>query len=746
MENRNNKNFFYIFDSVLKYCLISFVIIFIAVLSIHKIENKDIWFHLKVGQYIVENITMPFYDVFSYTIQGQPWINQSWLSGVFFYLIFNIFGAGGLIIFSTLLLSIALFLLASIGYKKDNFLIVILFLMLTASYTFHMLPIRPLIFAYVFSAIYFFILYNYRLKSKNLIYFLPFFQLIWTNLHASFIIGIAIIFSFIVGDLLMWKLNIIPSDRMINRSHFSKLLIVGFISAIVCFINPYGYKLPMYVFSLLKSKIFMTHLTEWVSIFQYHSVPPIELFYYKIIVGVVITTFLLNIKKLDITNLIIFIGFLFLSLSSRRNVSLFLFLSLPILCINLNDIIEKIITYFRRKKMDTIIHSLKLATQILFIFVVVIQIFRVLTDRFYFDYTFKERQFGLGVMEFPYRYFDEATTFIERNNISGNMFNDLETGNYLVWRFYPKRKVFFDMRVTDYGEDFFGAYKKSLVDSSSWHRLTKKYGINYVFLDYSLPEKQNLLSRLYNDKNWRLIFFNDNAVIFIRNLNKNKEIIKKYSIDFNNLQTSKRQKRFYKEIPFFKKLLKRKEFPYAHFNRGIFFNSIGLYKIAIEEYAKAIELNPDISFIHTNLGTTYYKMGMKKEAVEEFETAINLQHNNSYAYFNLGAIYVNDGSYEEAIGYFKKALMINPKYTQVFFNLGLAYFKIGRYDKSIDYLKKALKCNPDNIYAYYYLGIDYANKGKTEKAIEQWRQALKIDPEFQEARLNIQRLQAFREE
>lgn len=59
--------------------------------------DTDTWWHLRAGQWIVENRQVPQVDPFSYTREGQSWQYPGWLVEVPMYGIYLTLGPGGLI-------------------------------------------------------------------------------------------------------------------------------------------------------------------------------------------------------------------------------------------------------------------------------------------------------------------------------------------------------------------------------------------------------------------------------------------------------------------------------------------------------------------------------------------------------------------------------------------------------------------------------------------------------------------------
>src|ERR687892_2652391 len=73
------------------------------------IDDPDIWWHLRTGQWIIEHRTVPTTDPFSDYGMGRTWIAYSWLFEIIVYGLYSAFGLVGLVLFTAVLsLTIAL--------------------------------------------------------------------------------------------------------------------------------------------------------------------------------------------------------------------------------------------------------------------------------------------------------------------------------------------------------------------------------------------------------------------------------------------------------------------------------------------------------------------------------------------------------------------------------------------------------------------------------------------------------------
>src|SRR5947209_1301327 len=54
--------------------------------------DTDLWWHLKVGAYIVAHHTVPAHDFMSYTFRGHAWTDHEWLAEIGLYGLYQLAG------------------------------------------------------------------------------------------------------------------------------------------------------------------------------------------------------------------------------------------------------------------------------------------------------------------------------------------------------------------------------------------------------------------------------------------------------------------------------------------------------------------------------------------------------------------------------------------------------------------------------------------------------------------------------
>lgn len=97
-----------------------------------------------------------------------------------------------------------------------------------------------------------------------------------------------------------------------------------------------------------------------------------------------------------------------------------------------------------------------------------------------------------------------------------------------------------------------------------------------------------------------------------------------------------------------------------HLKQGVFFIKDNQLEKAIDEFKKAIELNPAESAAYYNLGLCYLRLKCFKEAIEPLEKYIESHSDSAFAHYNLGCAYSKTGQETEALEEYNRALQLNP--------------------------------------------------------------------------------------
>lgn len=190
--------------------------------------------------------------------------------------------------------------------------------------------------------------------------------------------------------------------------------------------------------------------------------------------------------------------------------------------------------------------------------------------------------------------------------------------------------------------------------------------------------------------------------------------------------------RFTAAIDSFKKALTvNPRYTEALLNLAVLYNDLGQYDDAKKLYGQVrkkgktpkpnIEpvLRGKLSNLHSNIGDIYRSVGSQKLAIDEYEKALRLNPTYIDIRTKLGQCYREDGQLKKAQKELKDALKVNKAYAPARVQLGLTYYSMGRIAEAKKEWKAVLTTSPNNDYASMYLRLVNAMssnpKPKTKK-------------------------------
>ncbi len=140
---------------------------------------------------------------------------------------------------------------------------------------------------------------------------------------------------------------------------------------------------------------------------------------------------------------------------------------------------------------------------------------------------------------------------------------------------------------------------------------------------------------------------------------------------------------------------------------------------------------------HFNLGLLYHKNNKLPEAIEEYKKAIQIDPFNTEAHNNLGMVYKDLGRYEEAVNHYQKALSIDPKYGKARHNLAVALYQQGDLERAALEFNLTISSNPERRESCNKLGLLYKKLKKFPEAREIFQKGLSIDPKYPSLHYNL---------
>ena len=155
--------------------------------------------------------------------------------------------------------------------------------------------------------------------------------------------------------------------------------------------------------------------------------------------------------------------------------------------------------------------------------------------------------------------------------------------------------------------------------------------------------------------------------------------------------------------------------------------------VVIEGCTAVIQSGQDtpqrMSTAFDNRGIAYRWKGEYDRALQDYERAIHLNPDNANAYNNRGVIYRIKGDYDRAIADYSEAIWLKSgDYPAAFYNRALAYADKGEYDHALRDFDVVMRFDANNALALYARGLTLLKKGDAEAGRADIAAAKAINP------------------
>jgi tetratricopeptide (TPR) repeat protein len=207
----------------------------------------------------------------------------------------------------------------------------------------------------------------------------------------------------------------------------------------------------------------------------------------------------------------------------------------------------------------------------------------------------------------------------------------------------------------------------------------------------------------------------------------------------------------------------RRNLAITYNTRGRVYANNQKFNRAIDDYNRALKLNPKLTIVYHNRGASFASRGNFNRAIKDLSRFIGLNPNHAGAYYVRGFAFEGKGDLERAIRDYKKSLKLNPKMTyakkslydarkkqtiariapgiirdwtqgkkiksaKTYYNIGVSLKSRGRYADAITNFTKAIKLNPKYLRAYNSRGYAYLRSGAPRRAIVDFQRTIVLSP------------------
>jgi hypothetical protein len=395
------------------------------------VTDYDIWWHLKVGDWIVEHLAVPHTGILSRTAAERPWVAYSWGYEVLLSRAYAAFGLIGIGLFGTLLtVAVAYATYWMLLRLSGRFWLSCIGTAVVCSAFLYQGSPRPFFFSMALFAVTLTLLLEANRTGRvQSLYWLPPIFALWTNLHIQFIYGlfpVGLLTALCVAQHMMSASGIAPRFLLAPRLPAAKLAMIFAGCVAASLIGPNFYHSYVSVIEYSKAKFTYTVIVE---------LQPIGFRDFREYIELLITAagfFAVGWqKKIDPFKLLLLMAASVLAFRTMRD-GWFLCIAAAA-CIG-----DAFASETSQDHPETWLENAGIAGAV----AVLLLLSANATN-------FTQRELDRAISA---NYPVDAINFLRRNPVPGPLYNDLTFGGFLMW-YMPQYPVVIDGRNDLYGDD-----------------------------------------------------------------------------------------------------------------------------------------------------------------------------------------------------------------------------------------------------------------------------------------------------
>ena len=482
---------------------------FAFALGFQRTLNFDYGWHLRAGEWIAANASVPRVDAWTLSHEGERWIDLHWLFQLALFQVWSLGGHAGVTLAKAVLVMLVALVTVRRSLRSASPLAAgvatTAMLVLIAPRAI----VRPELVSLLLLAVQVALLDRVREvgahRRRRYGIAIVAVQLVWVNVHGLFAVGLALIAIHAVAEGLRGA-----AQGDIRETRCQQLGIVFVGALLASLLNPNGLDGALFplrqlgIMSMTAVEGSDALLSEMLRPFDPRvGLAPGAALGFAVFAAATALAMLASVRRLRLVDPLVFGAFLFLALKANRNVALFAVVSAPIFARAIASAFE---TFFEGRGRETA--RLRLPATVGFsAALLVASAFALRGD--VFPLIAYERESGLGLQAAWYP--QGAAEFIREHNLPGPVANDMRDGGQLLFDLDRDRQILTDGRFAGLG----GERRFEITRLSDLDRLHREMNFGSVVISYALQPRERLLRELASAPQWRLVFVDDVSLVAV---------------------------------------------------------------------------------------------------------------------------------------------------------------------------------------------------------------------------------------
>jgi len=452
------------------------------------LADPDIWWHMRTGEWILQNHQIPYSDPFSASTLGRPWVDYCWLFDVGAYSLVARFDLVGIIWFQTLMrVAVTAVLFGLVRSLTPHFWMgVVITGFATLGMAWNLQP-RPGAFSVLFFVILLYALVLAKRKSNTRwLWFLPALFVLWANIHVEFVTGLFVLAVCCLAPFLDHLIHTRPEPRG-QLDLFQRQLWWVFVACFLAtLVNPYGPRLWTTVFQYAADTKIYNVIIEF-SAMQFRTIND-----WAVLALVMMACFALGrIRPFRPVWALLLAWAAWMGFRSLREAWLVAILSAVIIT---GSRAEE--DHASERNLDTgLSMRLAVAATVLVILVGAANVWSLSSQRLFRQVA---ETFPAG-----------AVSYIHRNHLQGPLLNELSWGGFLIYAL-PQIPPSMDGRTNVHTQDEILRALQVWNAEPGWENYPELQRANLIISNHEWP----LVFRLRNDPRFRIVYEDRTSVLF----------------------------------------------------------------------------------------------------------------------------------------------------------------------------------------------------------------------------------------
>ena len=430
-------------------------------------SDPDMYWHLASGKWMLDHGQLLRADVFSSTVNGQPYSVGEWLGQIVLYVAYLAGGWTGLVILRGLLVGVCAFFLTRVALRGGAPIIVAVPVTCAALLLSEIVwTDRPHLFTLALFPLLLDLLLAARAGRFGLLLGVPPLMLLWTNLHGGYALGLALV-------------GVFTLEALLTRRNFAAFAITAGTAFAASLVDP----------GSLGLSAAAAHATAPPRFIVEESPPDVTRPAGFVFAAFIIGTLALAMRSGgSLLDLLLLAPLLWLGLSAQRHMPYFAFAAVPFISAAIPRAWSPLEAWLARRRpyprgaivgFGAGVAAMALA----------------------------------GVAFVPNAPNERAYPTVVLDAVrsgSGVLLNEYDWGGYLIWR-APERPVFVDGRLFPFLPDVFADWRTAVELGPRWKEVLERYQVTQVLLR---PDRA-LVSAL-REQGWRVVGGDAGSVLLER--------------------------------------------------------------------------------------------------------------------------------------------------------------------------------------------------------------------------------------